>query len=436
MLHLVLGFSLFSPNALLGDMVEGDAVAVSDSKEKKEKSKRVHKSKKSTKKKSSVKKQKASKAKSKTAKSKRSVKRVRTVKKGNETKTVRKSKTVKTRSNSKSKTAPKSKRVSEKTQTRRTRTVESRTGQKAKSGKGVTSRQEAIKKQRETNRKSRMNNRRVNNRRVDTETRVGNRRVNNRRSSQASTQTESQRGVRPNVRRQANMKNQWKHKNKMPPKSRVTKPSYTPKGWNPDAHRQSMNPNDPRYYAAGVFYYNQPPRENVTIIEHNYYGQQVSSYQAPKRQVDHRKSLSFGLRGGAQTSNINDGSEGTGLGFAVGYRVFEPIGVEFAYMNYGEEIDMDMDSPGQASAQLFLFPWTRVSPYVTGGVTFAKNGSAANETEMQSVPDGYAYGPHGGVGVQFGLGRFGLNVEGRYTKFSNVEEKSRLQGILGLDYHF
>ena len=95
-----------------------------------------------------------------------------------------------------------------------------------------------------------------------------------------------------------------------------------------------------------------------------------------------------------------------------------------------------MDSPGQASAQLYLFPWTRVSPYVTGGVTFAKNGEAANETEMQSVPDGYAYGPHGGVGVQFGLGRFGLNVEGRYTKFSNVEEKSRLQGIIGLDYHF
>jgi hypothetical protein len=197
-----------------------------------------------------------------------------------------------------------------------------------------------------------------------------------------------------------------------------------------------MNQNDPRYYAAGVFYYNQPPRENVTIIEHNYYGDQVSSYQAPKRQVDYRKSLSFGLRGAAQTSNINDGAEGTGLGFSVGYRLFEPIGVEFAYLNYGDEINMDLDSPGQASAQLFLFPWTKVSPYVTGGVTFAQNSESSNETNVESVPDGYAYGPHGGVGVQFGLGRFGLNVEGRYTKFSNIEEKSRLQGILGLDYHF
>jgi hypothetical protein len=177
---------------------------------------------------------------------------------------------------------------------------------------------------------------------------------------------------------------------------------------------------------------------NTTIIERNRYTRvgATSHAQAPQREIDRRKSLSVGLRGGAAGTSISDEADSAGLGLAIGYRVFDPIGVEVSYINYGEELEMDMDSPVQASGKLFLYPSDTISPYVTAGVSVAQNSAAMNETDLNDVPNGLAYGHHGGVGVQLGLGRVALNVEGQYMKFSNVEEKGKVQGIIGLDYHF
>jgi len=150
-----------------------------------------------------------------------------------------------------------------------------------------------------------------------------------------------------------------------------------------------------------------------------------------------RKSLSFGLRTGATTSDLNDGATDAGLGVAIGYRLFEPLGVELSYIDYGDRIDLAADSPFQASAQLFLFPWHEINPYVSGGLTVSKVAEAKNETGIESAPDGYGYGPHGGLGVQFGgIDNVAVTVEARYNSFSNIEKEGSIQGILGVDYYF
>ncbi len=182
----------------------------------------------------------------------------------------------------------------------------------------------------------------------------------------------------------------------------------------------------------------------VTTVENHYYSnpvveQPITSTVNETSTVSSpgfRKSLSFGLRGGAVTSDLNNGSEDMGLGVSIGYRIFEPLGVELSYVHYGDRIDMATDSPVQASAQLFLFPGQDINPYVSGGVSFAKVKDAKNETGNPNVPDGYGYGPHGGLGVQFGSGNVLVNTELRYSSYSNIEEQGSLQGIVGVDYYF
>jgi opacity protein-like surface antigen len=150
-----------------------------------------------------------------------------------------------------------------------------------------------------------------------------------------------------------------------------------------------------------------------------------------------RKSLSFGLRAGATTSDLNEGAMDAGLGLAIGYRLFEPLGVELSYIDYGDRIDLAADSPFQASAQLFLFPWQELNPYVSGGVTVSKVAEAKNETGIKSAPDGYGYSPQTRLGVQFGgTDNVAVTVEARYNSFSNIEKEGSIQGILGVDYYF
>ena len=174
-------------------------------------------------------------------------------------------------------------------------------------------------------------------------------------------------------------------------------------------------------------------QRNVTAVPQSALTTEADGVFEPK----FRKSLSFGLRGGATTSDLNDGATDAGLGVAIGYRLFEPIGVELSYVNYGERIDLAADSPLQASAQLFLFPWHDINPYVSTGVTVAKVTEAKNETGIESAPDGYGYGPHAGLGVQFGgVDNVAFTVEARYNSFSNIDKEGSLQGLLGVDYYF
>ena len=218
----------------------------------------------------------------------------------------------------------------------------------------------------------------------------------------------------------------------------VEKPSSTPNGWNPEIHRESSTESrhwHPNYWGAGVFYYTDPP-QNVYIEEHNYYGDTVRKYEAPKREYDRRKSLSVGVRGGTLGSQVEDFSQDDiSWGGAVGYRLFDPIGIEISYLKTGDEWTTGLKSPVQVSGNLYLFPWTGVSPYLTGGISIAEQAGAKNQTDFD-LPDGYAYGPHGGIGVEWGIGNhISLNAEGRYTKFKNVDA-THTQLAAGLNFYF
>ncbi len=218
----------------------------------------------------------------------------------------------------------------------------------------------------------------------------------------------------------------------------VEKPSSTPDGWNPEIHRQSSGEErhwHPNYWGAGVFYYTDPP-QNVYVEEHNYYGDTVRKYEAPKRKCDRRKSLSVGLRGGTLGSQVEDFSQDDiSWGGAVGYRLFDPIGLEVSYIKTGDEWTTGLKAPAQVSGNLYLFPWTGVSPYITGGISIAEQAGAKNQTDFE-LPDGYAYGPHGGVGIEWGIGNhISLNAEGRYTKFKNVDA-THTQLSAGLNFYF
>jgi hypothetical protein len=218
----------------------------------------------------------------------------------------------------------------------------------------------------------------------------------------------------------------------------VVKPSSTPQGWNPEIHREASGEDrhwHPNHWGAGVFYYTEPA-QNVYIEEHNYYGDTVKRYDAPSRKHDRRKSLSVGVRGGSLGSQVeNFSQDDISWGGAVGYRLFDPIGLEVSYLKTGDEWTTGLKAPAQVSGNLYLFPWTGVSPYLTGGISIAEQAGAKNQTDFD-LPDGYAYGPHGGIGVEWGIGNhISLNAEGRYTKFKNVDA-THTQISAGLNFYF
>ena len=250
-------------------------------------------------------------------------------------------------------------------------------------------------------------------------------------------------GQNPSAKEEGRQNDEWvqnrPQKQGAAEKTFVPKSSYTPKGWNPDAHRESVNQYPtwhPNYWGAGVFYYT-PPSQNVFIEEHNYYGDSVQKYRAPKREYDRRKSLSVGLRGGLLGEQVNSdvATDDISWGAAVGYRVFDPIGLEVSYINRDSEGSTSIASPLEASGHLYLFPWTGVSPYLLAGVAVAEHEGAKNHTQY-NLPDDYAYGLQGGVGVEMGIGQhISFNAEGTYTQFKNVEGKST-QFVAGLNYYF
>ena len=133
----------------------------------------------------------------------------------------------------------------------------------------------------------------------------------------------------------------------------------------------------------------------------------------------------FGIRGGSQLSQPEEGAFGGGL--ALGYRWCSPFAVDLSYVQFGE--GLNANAPVQASLQTFLFS-SLVSPYVTVGGSV----SYANEEVF--------YGPHGGVGAQIllksGKSVAAVNLEGRYAQYldENAPQESHLQGILGIDFYF
>jgi len=206
----------------------------------------------------------------------------------------------------------------------------------------------------------------------------------------------------------------------------------------------------------GVFVYGPPP------ATHNHYhgnpqvqtrnGQvKVAKSDLPERFVDRDNTLAVGLKGGSLWSGYVGANAyaDAGLGLNARYRPDEAVGLDLAIQHHdqtwnpGSERSQTMMS---GSVELFAYPWTRVSPYAIGGLTYTTrniedeifqfDGINNIETRQPLV------GPHVGLGVEFALGKsVALDLEARYTGYLNRDiSDASLPGALtttaGLMFHF
>ena len=140
-----------------------------------------------------------------------------------------------------------------------------------------------------------------------------------------------------------------------------------------------------------------------------------------------------------------------GLGLAAEFRPVEAVGLELAWMHHSETWDDNSErtnDPLQASVNLYAFPWTRVSPYFSAGLTW--NGRQISDEyfngrtlEYQVVDTSDTlFGPHAGVGVEFAIGdSAALNFEAQYIGYIDVDDTdasapSATQGTMGMNFYF
>ncbi|MEL6341783.1 MAG: outer membrane beta-barrel protein [Myxococcota bacterium] len=242
------------------------------------------------------------------------------------------------------------------------------------------------------------------------------------------------------------------------PTHRVYHLRGAPRGWAPNYHRyhiRSVPHWHYRYWGAGVFIYNPPPpTHRVVVVDRNVRGERVGrSDEMPNRKVDRNGDFGFGLRAGTYSSGYEGGGGygDFGLGLTARFRPVEAVGLEFAYEHHSETFDENterINNPLQASVQLYAFPWTRVSPYVTAGLTW-NNRSVNDDYFDASVGQtrvaeetGTLFGPHGGLGLELAIGdNAALNIEGRMVGYLNQEPddlsaNTAVQGTMGLNFYF
>ena len=203
------------------------------------------------------------------------------------------------------------------------------------------------------------------------------------------------------------------------------------------------------YPYHGVFVYG--PRPTTHVHYHRRSGPaRVARNDLPKRAVDRDNSLAIGVKGGSMISSTpNQQVYGDpGLGLVGRYRPAESVGLEMALQRHGSAFsptDARSNTQVAGSVALFAFPWTRVSPYAIGGVTYnaANFGSEVwNGTAYEAVRTvDSQWGLHGGLGVEFALGdNFALDLEGRYIGWLDErapgEAPGALQATAGLLFHF
>jgi hypothetical protein len=230
----------------------------------------------------------------------------------------------------------------------------------------------------------------------------------------------------------------------------VETPSFLPDGWAPRAHRYHLKnvPHlSPEYWGSGVFFYNPPPsRHDVVYVEKNVVNGTSSTVKAPTRAVDRAGSFALGLKGGALVEQesivvagdrIQELSGDAGYGITARYRPVESLGLEASWMRHEDTQGALVRDPVSLSGQLFAFPWTRLSPYVSAGVTFDGPGSSAHS------PDGKRrFTPHAGLGMELALGRsLALDIEARYLSQMQALSDDPLadgavQATAGLMVHF
>ena len=235
---------------------------------------------------------------------------------------------------------------------------------------------------------------------------------------------------------------------------RAPHPRHAPPRWVPAWHRYRVRhvPHwHPRYWTAGIFVYSPPPpRARVVVVEERD-GRARKVESRPRRAVDRNGDFGIGVTGGSYMAGYEGGGGfgDMGLGLTAQLRPVEAIGLQVRYAQHSQTWDDGterINQPLQASVNLYAFPWTRVSPYLSAGLTW-------NHRDIQDEYwDGFQYrtvqaddtlfGPHGGLGVEFAVGQSAaVNFEADYIGYLNRQPDdptgpSALQATMGLNFYF
>lgn len=229
---------------------------------------------------------------------------------------------------------------------------------------------------------------------------------------------------------------------------RVKRSKYVPERWAPGYHRGGLDHlprHHPKYWGSGVFLYNPPSSvHKVTVIEQGGSTQTIErNADKPLRAVDRAGSFAVGLRGGSYLGRAADGQRHSdnGVGVAARFRLVEALGVEVAWSRHRDSWEADATrttEPLSVSGQLFAFPWTRVSPYLSAGYTWTNRSAGLGGGQDQLK------GPHAGVGLELAIGESAaIGAEGRYSHYgqlenisANLQRAGALQGTLGMTFYF
>jgi len=236
----------------------------------------------------------------------------------------------------------------------------------------------------------------------------------------------------------------------------VVRHTYVPRRWAPSYHRYHVShPHwHPGYWGAGVFIYSPPPTSHHVVVvdgSSSGGGAVIEEAEAPTRAVDRNGDLGIGITAGTYGSGYDMGGEygDMGLGLQLEWRPVESVGLELAYQHHSETWDdtaQRLNNPMQASVQLYAFPWTRVSPYLSAGLTL--NERSVSDTfydglNYQHVETSETlFGPHAGLGVEFALGEnMAVDFEGKYIGYLDVADEDpslpgAVQGTMGLSVYF
>jgi opacity protein-like surface antigen len=200
----------------------------------------------------------------------------------------------------------------------------------------------------------------------------------------------------------------------------------------------------------GVFVYGPRPTTHVHYATSSGPAQ-VPQRHLPERQLDRANSLALGLKMGSLTSGyVNGGAySDLGLGLAGRYRPAESVGLQMDLVHHAQSYTLDTERSqtlAAGSVQLFAFPWTRVSPYAVGGVTYdARNLNdhiGSDGTSATVIANDSLWGLHGGLGLELALGdSVALDLEGRYIGYldkspTDPSAPGALQLTGGLMFHF
>jgi opacity protein-like surface antigen len=201
--------------------------------------------------------------------------------------------------------------------------------------------------------------------------------------------------------------------------------------WRPSYHRYHLGHRVPAHWAHGVFIYSPPPARRVIVVDGD--RQVVEAGTSDKlRAVNRNGDLGIGVTTGSymSTYRYGEGSYGDfGLGLSLTWRPHEAVGLEGAWTHHADTWDQDVSTERESdvwsgSMKLYAMPWTRVSPYLSLGVTGTEreyDDSYSDGFTTQTVTvDDTLIGPHAGLGVELAIGKSAaLDFEGRFIGYAN-----------------